>query len=109
MNLKLALTYPERYTAVGSLSGVLDFEPMTEQLTDEMKNEFPFIVEAAQDIRHSPLNPPALLDAQKDKNLKMYVACGLQDDLLPVNYSFKQHADELEIDIRYVFDDGTHN
>ena len=107
--MKIALTYPERYAAVGSLAGLLDLEPMIPQLTDDMKNEFSFLMEAANNIKHSPLNPPALLDPKKDKALKIYVACGLQDDLLPLNYTFKQRADELGVDIKYVFEDGTHN
>ena len=67
------------------------------------------MLEAADSIKTSPLNPPALLDPQKDKSLKIYVACGLQDDLLPLNYSFKQRADELGVSVKYVFEDGTHN
>lgn len=107
--MKIALTYPERYAAVGSLSGLLDFEPMKQHLTEDMKAEFPFLIDAADDIKNSPLNPPALLDAKKNKELKIYVACGLQDDLLYPNYSFKSRADELGIDVKYVFEDGNHN
>ena len=107
--MKIALNYPERYAAVASLSGVLDLELMIPQITGETRAEFPFLIEAADDAKHSRFNPPALLDAEKDKDLKIYVACGLQDDLLPLNYSFKQRADALGIDIKYVFEDGTHN
>jgi putative tributyrin esterase len=106
--MKIALTYPERFSAVGSFSGLLDFEPMLANIDATVENEFPFLLTAKDDIRHSPLNPPALLDVKKDKDIKIYVACGLQDDLLYTNQTFKARADELGIDIKFVLEDGTH-
>lgn len=106
---KIALTHPERYAAIASFSGLLDLEPMLPILNDEIRTEFPFLLPALDDIKHSPLNPPALLDAERDKALKIYIACGLQDDLLPTNYTFKQRADTLGINARYVFEDGAHD
>ena len=106
--MKIALTYPERYSAVGSFSGLLDFEPMMANIDAAVENEFPFLLPAKDDIKNSPLNPPALLDAKKDKDIKIYVACGLQDDLLYTNQTFKDRADELGIDIKFVLEDGTH-
>ncbi|MGN0505853.1 MAG: alpha/beta hydrolase [Lachnospiraceae bacterium] len=105
---KIALTYPERYAAFGSLSGVLHLAPLLERVNEEVKNEFPFLLPAQEDPYGSGLNPTALLDAERDKTLKMYIACGLQDDLLLTNYLFKEKADELNIEAEYVFEDGTH-
>ena len=106
---KLALTYPERYTAVGCFSGLLDLEPIVARLDSHMKNEFQFMLSALDDIRTSPLNPIALLAPLKDKDLKIYVACGLQDDLLVTNTAFKKRADELGIKTHCVFEDGAHD
>ncbi len=105
---KVGLSYPERYFAVGMFSGVLDIGPLVFVLNKDIKNEFPFLISALEDVDHSPLNPVTLLDAEKDKDLKMYLACGLQDDLLITNYNFKERADELGIAIHCVFEDGTH-
>lgn len=105
---KIALTYPERYFAMGSFSGLLELGSLVYVVNDDMRNEFPFMLEALKDIDGSPLNPPALLDAKRDKDLKMYITCGLQDNLLVTNYAFKERADELGIKARYVFEDGTH-
>ncbi len=105
---KIALTYPERYSALGSFSGVLNLGPLAFVLNDDMRNEFPFMLEALKDIDSSPLNPTALLDAEKDKALRMYITCGLQDNLLVTNYAFKERADELKITARFIFEDGTH-
>ena len=44
---RIALTFPERYTAWGSFSGVLDLRPMLLALNDEMREDFPFLVEKA--------------------------------------------------------------
>jgi len=41
---KIALTFPENYSAVGSFSGPLDFRPLLPQITEEWKNEFPFML-----------------------------------------------------------------
>lgn len=106
--MKIALSYPERFAAVGSFSGLLDLEPLAFVLTDDMRNEFPFLIDTLDDISKSPLNPPALLDAEKDKALRIYVACGFQDDLFITNQTFKSRADSLEIDIYYEFEDGSH-
>ncbi|NLA73081.1 MAG: esterase family protein [Clostridiales bacterium] len=105
---KLALTYPEKYSAVGSFSGVLNLGPLLFVLNDDMKNEFSFMIEAISDVDNSPLNPTALLDAEKDKDLKIYITCGLQDNLLITNYLFKERADELSIKAHYTFEDGAH-
>lgn len=105
---KIALTYPERYSALGCFSGVLDIGPMPLVLNDDMRNEFSFMLEAFDDVEKSPLNPTALLDAKRDKDLKMYITCGLQDNLLVTNYLFKERADALGIKAHYVFEDGTH-
>lgn len=106
--MKAALTYPERYAAVGSFSGLLDLRPYVEHLTDGLKDEFPFLLKVMDDPDRSPLNPVSLLDANRHRELKMYVACGLQDDLLPLNQIFKKRADEMKLDVKYVFEDGAH-
>lgn len=106
--VKIALTYAERYAAVGSFSGVLHLGPLLYVLNDEIKNDFAFMQDALNDVDNSPLNPTALLDAEKDRDLKIYVACGRQDNLLVTNLAFKERADELGINVHYVFEDGTH-
>lgn len=106
--MKAALTYPEKYAAVGSFSGVLDLQLLAATLTDERRREFPFMLEAYEDPENSPLNPSALLDKEKDKNLKIYFSCGKQDDLYQANCIFKEKAERLGIETTCVFEDGTH-
>ncbi|MGN1419222.1 MAG: alpha/beta hydrolase [Acutalibacteraceae bacterium] len=105
---KIALTYPERYEAMGSFSGVLNLEPLKLVLNDEMKNDFPFMLSALENTKESPLNPTALLDKEKHKNLKMYIACGLQDKLIVASLMFKKQADKLGLKAKYSFTKGNH-
>lgn len=106
--VKIGLTYPERYAAVGSFSGVLSLEPLKLALTAEIKNDFPFMLPALADTASSPLNPTALLDAEKHKGMKMYIACGLQDTLMVTNLMFKKKADKLGLKFKYSFTNGNH-
>ncbi|MBS6196683.1 MAG: esterase family protein [Clostridiales bacterium] len=106
--MKIALTYPENYAAVGSFSGVLDLLSIAENLTEDRKREFPFMLEAYTAPEHSPLNPSALLDKEKDENLRIYFSCGKQDDLYVGNCMFKEKADSLGIRTTCIFEDGTH-
>lgn len=106
--MKAALTYPESYSAVGSFSGILDFTPLAMVLNEEMKNDFAFLLPDIKDIGTSKNNPSVLLDPEKDKDLKIYISCGLQDDLLIPNYIFKERAEELGVEIDAIFEEGTH-
>lgn len=106
---KIALTYPERYAAMGSFSGVLHLMPLLASVDDTMKNEFPFMLDALPDPVNSPLNPTALLDPDKDRDLKIYIACGLQDDIFLYSRLFQDRAETLGIRTECVFEDGTHN
>lgn len=106
---KIALTYPENYAALGSFSGALHLSPLLALRSDSIKTEFPFMLSALSDPAASPLNPTALLDPERDRNLKIYVACGLQDDLLPCSRLFQERAESLGIGGTYIFEEGTHS
>lgn len=106
--IKIGLTYPQRYAAVGSFSGVLSLEPLKLALTSDMKNEFPFMLPALADTDSSELNPTALLDAEKHRGMKMYIACGLQDALMETNLMFKKRAEKLGLNFDYSFTNGNH-
>lgn len=106
--IKIGLTYPQRYAAVGSFSGVLSLEPLKLALTSDMKNEFSFMLPALADTDSSELNPTALLDAEKHRGMKMYIACGLQDALMETNLMFKKRAEKLGLNFDYSFTNGNH-
>lgn len=105
---RIALTYPERFTAVGLFSGLLDIKMMLAFVTDEQKQEFPFLFTATKDIDTTPLNPVNLLDKNKQQGLKMIVRCGQQDNLLPMSRSFYTKATALGLDATGIFEEGNH-
>ena len=106
--MRAALTYPERYAAVGSFSGILDLTPLALSRQEQWEREFPFLLKDAEDPENSPLNPKALLPQAQGKELSIYVACGLQDDLLITNERFCARAKELNISHTYVTENGSH-
>ncbi len=106
--MKMALTYPERYFAAGSFSGVLDYSDIDLLNVERMKAEFPFMLSILDDPTKSPLNPTALLDGEKHKDLKLYVSCGLQDHLCPMSYRFLEKAEKEGLTVESCFEDGVH-
>lgn len=105
---RIALTYPERYTAVGLFSGLLDVKMMLPYVTDAEKQEFPFLLAALNDIDTTPLNPINLLDQDKPQGLKIIVRCGKQDNLYPMSQAFFAKATALGLDATSLFEDGAH-
>lgn len=105
---KVALSYPERFTAVGLFSGLLDIKMMLPFITQEQRQEFPFLLPAENDIDNSPLNPINLLDAKKHAGLKITVRCGEQDDLFKMSRAFYEKACSLGLDAKGIFEPGAH-
>lgn len=106
---RIALTYPERFTAVGLFSGLLNLKLMVPLINDEQKNDFAFLFDEVGDIDNSQLNPINLLDAKKHSNLKFYIYCGRQDDLFPLTVSFLEKAVSLELNVIPCIEDGIHD
>ncbi|HPB18127.1 MAG TPA: alpha/beta hydrolase family protein [Clostridia bacterium] len=106
---RIALTYPERFSAVGLFSGLLDIRMILPVMSDEQKNDFAFMLSEVKDIDTSPLNPVNLLDAKKHANLKFYIYCGRQDDLFPLTVSFMERAKMLGLNIAPCIEDGIHD
>ena len=105
---RVALTYPERFTAVGLFSGLLDVKMMIPYMTDEHKREFPFIVSHVADIDTTPINPINMLDAKKHSDLDIIVRCGYQDDLYPMSQAFYDKAKALGLNATGIFEEGEH-
>lgn len=102
---KIALSCREQYKAWGSLSGVLDFSPLLMVATDEMREEFPFLFEIADEMNETSLNPINLLTNKEQTKQRGYIACGLEDDLLCCTKLFQQKAESLSIPYKYVYEE----
>lgn len=106
---RIALTYPERFTAVGLFSGLLNLKFMLPIMSDEQKNDFAFMLSEVEDIDNSRLNPVNLLDAKKHSDLKFYIYCGKQDDLFPLTVTFLEKAVLLGLNVVPCIEDGIHD
>lgn len=100
---RAALTYPERYAAWGSLSGMVDLTPMLLRLDDAAREEFPFLAAEAERVNTTPMNPVNLIDGAAQKNLRGYLACGLEDDLLICTRLFQQASEKAGANNRFVY------
>ena len=103
---RAALTYPERYSAWGSLSGMVDLTPMLLRLDDSAREEFPFLAAEAGRVNTTPLNPVNLIDGKAQKNLRGYLACGLEDDLLICTRRFQEASEKAGAPNRFVYVPG---
>lgn len=100
---RAALTYPERYAAWGSLSGLLDLSPMLMRMDDSICAEFPFLTEQASALETTPLNPVNLPDSDRHAGLRGYIACGLDDDLLICSKRFQAVSEQTGLHNTFVY------
>jgi putative tributyrin esterase len=105
---RIALTYPDRFTALGLFSGLLDVKMMLPFVTEADKQEFPFLWAAINDIDTTPLNPINLLNQNKQQGLKIIVRCGQQDNLYPMSQAFYAKAAALGLNATGIFEAGAH-
>jgi S-formylglutathione hydrolase FrmB len=110
---KLALTYPDRYAAACSLSGALDIPYMIESYPIGGKKElFGNIYGDLSSVAGSENDLLALLEkcVTEGKEIpKLYMACGLQDVILPCSRTFFEKANALSVPVSYVEAEGNHN
>ena len=111
--LKLGLRCPERYAAVASLSGALGMQDAfkwSKGLPYELNEAVALFGDDAK-VRASDdnlWNPATRLCKQPQKAPKMFMACGTEDSLLPVNNAFYDAFGE-PLSIEYHTEAGDHN
>ena len=110
---KLALTHPDRYAAACSLSGALDMAYMIESYPiGDKKTLFENIYGDLSTVKGSDNDLLALLEKRVKEGAelpKLFMACGLQDAILPCSRSFYGKAAELNVELSYVEAEGNHN
>jgi S-formylglutathione hydrolase FrmB len=105
---RIALTYPERFAAVGLFSGLLNLKLMLPVMSDEQKNDFAFLLSKAKNNDDSSYDPIDLLDPKKHSDLEFYIYCGRQDDLYPLTATFLEKAVSFGLNVFSCIEDGTH-
>ncbi|MDE7285769.1 MAG: esterase family protein, partial [Lachnospiraceae bacterium] len=113
--MKLGLTFPERFAAVASMSGVLDVEGLMkkEELTREIELDQvlrwcygDFVGAKAQEN-----DLCSLLERAVERQMKLpriFQCVGTEDFLYEINQTFLKKAKELEIDLAYEEEPGIH-
>jgi len=110
--LKLALTHPDRYAAVASLSGVTDIVAVVHEhdepgWEDEMKDVFGRL-ERLPGSRHD-LFTLARQAAAAPERPRLFLCCGTEDNLLDDNRRFRDHVKGLPFELTYREGRGEHN
>ncbi len=109
--MKAALLHPEMYSAAASFSGLLSLDVMRLRPDDPRNAEFALLLGDFKKLPGSEHDPAVWLQraAQNPKGLpKLYIACGRQDDLYPLNVGFHKACQALGIPVEYYEEDAKH-
>jgi S-formylglutathione hydrolase FrmB len=109
---KAAFLHPELYSAAASFSGVLSLAFVGAFPNDPRRPEFEHLFGNLEGLVGSEHDPALWLKraAQNPGDLpKLYIACGRQDDLYPLNTQFYAACQSLGIPVDYHEEDGFHD
>lgn len=109
---KAALNYPERFHAAASFSGVLSLEILRLMPEDQRQEEFKLIfgdLDKLQGSKHDIMVWLKKAAEHPEKLPKLFVACGKQDDLYPVNQMFYAACQQMVVPLDYYEEDGRHD
>lgn len=109
---KAAFLHPELYSAAASFSGALSLAFIAANPNDPRRGEFEYLFgnlgklagsehDPALWIKYAAGNPGVLP--------KLFIACGRQDDLYPLNTQFYAACQSLGIPVDYHEEDGFHD
>jgi S-formylglutathione hydrolase FrmB len=109
---KLALRCPHKFSAAASLSGAVDMAARVRGMQEEDRiAEFRNIF--GDDLKISGTDEDIMHLAEKvaasaGPKPRLYQCCGTEDFLYDDNVRFKQHAENLKLDLTYEEGPGTH-
>ncbi len=110
--MKAALLHPERYCTAGSFSGLLSLSILNlAQVGDPRRLEFNQLFGNLADLAGSVHDPMAWLSraAQDPAGIpNLYVSCGRQDDLYPLNLMFRDSCKKLKVPLHFHETAGGH-
>lgn len=112
---KAAFLRPDLYSAACSLSGVLAlnifFAPPDKVENPALMHEFDMIFGGLEGLSGSMHDPMTWLKNAASTSAplpRLYAACGLEDDLLPLNRLFAHTAAQLGVPLHYQEEPGGH-
>lgn len=110
--LKAALLHPEKFSAVACFSGVLSLDILCIHPDDARKAEFSYLFGDLDKIQGGQHDPMVWLQ-NASKNISalphLFIACGRQDDLYPLNVLARETCKQLGIPVDYFEEDGKHD
>ncbi len=110
--IKAALLRPQQYSAVAAFSGVTSLAILSTHPDDARQAEFVHLFGSLDQLGGSEHDPAVWLGraAQNPAALpRLFVACGRQDDLYPLNVMFHQACQQLGVPLDYHEEDGQHD
>ena len=107
---KAAFACPERFAAAASFSGVLSLEFIRLMAGDPRRDEFAHLFGDLEKLFGGE-NDPAMWYAQADPALlpPLYMSCGRQEDLYPINRMVQAALQNLGIPVDYHEEDARHD
>ncbi len=109
---KAAFLRPELYSAAASFSGVLSMLFITAYPDDPRLTEFSYLFGDLSKLAGSLHDPAVWLERATHypgRIPSLYMSCGRQDDLYPINQQFHAACQSLGIPIDYYEEDALHD
>jgi putative tributyrin esterase len=109
---KAAFLHPELYCAAASFSGALSLAFAVGFHDDPRRKEFELLFGNLEKLAKSDNEPTVWLQGAKahlDDLPSLYMACGRQDDLYPLNIQFHTACQSMGIPVDYHEEDGFHD
>lgn len=110
--LKIALTYPERYSKAASLSGALDLDKIRELASQEPRNTWFNAVFGLKPSQNTASDLKYLIDLHLKHDVKLpdlFIACGTEDFLYQDNKKFIQFLNLKNVNHTYYESPGSHD
>ena len=109
---KAAFAYPERFYAAASLSGILGMGILNSDPDDSRRAEFELVFGDLSKLPGSVHDPATWLERESARGSdlpRLYIACGLQDELLPLSSLFAKACGAAGHEVAYREGEGGHD
>ncbi|MCJ7695339.1 MAG: esterase family protein [Anaerolineaceae bacterium] len=109
---KVALHFPQRFFAAASFSGALSLEILRAIPNDPRQAEFEHIFGDLNKLGGGLHDPMVWLKNAAENNTdlpRLFIACGRQDDLYPLNVMINSLCQSMGIHVDYHEEDGKHD
>lgn len=109
--MKSALTYPHNYAGCATFSGVLNFNEFVDLKKDNpaFTRDLPAILGLNKSLQPKDDLFYLTSNLKEGRYPKLFITCGIQDELVHMNHQMKQHLENNQIELHYEEWEGDHN